>query len=117
MSTALVIGLFLFLIVAGVMSNRFKQTKKRAVADLEMDQKTVGQFDIHELVESEIEDLGIADIDGTEGLPRDVLLKAWRDGAEVVASCNDRTRLRFVLREGVAVADATQTDVKLECRP
>ncbi|MCH9000163.1 MAG: cobaltochelatase subunit CobN [Proteobacteria bacterium] len=35
MSTALVIGLFLFLIVAGVMSNRFKQTKKRAVADLD----------------------------------------------------------------------------------
>lgn len=104
------------IIVVGVMlSRQATQTKKRAIADLEAERESVGAFDILELVESEVNTLGLDEIEGAESIPHGVLLKAWSDNQQIVDACTDRAHLRFVVAEGVEPSNASDDDVTLEC--
>lgn len=115
MTMGIVLGFVLFLVLAAVMSSRSTKKKKRAVAHLEQELEAVRNFSILDLVDSEVAELGLAEVSGASGIPPSVLLRTWRDGKKVVDGCSDRDRLRFVLKDGVSAAIATDEDVTLEC--
>lgn len=116
MTTAVVLGVVAFLVIAAIFSRQTSKTKKRAIADLKVEQENVGNFDIFELVESEVNALGLTEIEGAAGIPHGVLLKVWRDSEDVVSSCRGRSLLRYVVAEGIDPTDASDEDVTLECR-
>ena len=115
MIVAIVLVVFAFLVVGIVLSRQTSKTKKAAIADLEAEREEVGTFDIFELVESEVNALGLVDIEGSKEIPHGVLLKIWRDNADTVDSCVDRLHLRYVVADGVDPSSATDEDVTLEC--
>lgn len=115
MIVPVVLILVAFIVVGIMLSRQSTKTKKRAIADLEAEQESVGAFDIFELVESEVNTLGLGDIEGAEGIPHGVLLKIWSDSQDIVDSCAHPSDLRYVLAEGVDPTKATDTDVTLEC--
>lgn len=115
MTIAIVLAVVAFLVVAAVLSRQSTTTKKRAIADLEKEKENIGTFDIFELVESEVDTLGLPDIQGARDIPHGVLLKVWSDSDGVVNSCVDRAHLRYVVAPGIDPADATDEDVTLEC--
>lgn len=115
MIVAGVLVLVAFIAVAVMLSRQTTRTKKRAVADLEAEKETVGAFDILALVESEVNALDLAGIEGADGIPPSVLLKVWSSNDHVVDSCVDRSDLRYVVAEGVDPTKATESDVTLEC--
>jgi len=115
MTVAIVLGVVAFFVVAAVLSRQTSKIKKRAIADLEAEKETVGIFDIFELVESEVNALGLADLEGATDIPHGVLLKVWSDSEEIVNSCQDRSHLRYVVAGGINPADASDEDVTLEC--
>jgi hypothetical protein len=110
-----VLVLVTFIVVAVMLSRQTTRTKKRAVADLETEKETVGAFDILALVESEVNALDLAGIEGADGIPPSVLLKVWSSNDHVVNSCVDRAGLRYVVAEGVDPTEASESDVTLEC--
>jgi len=115
MIVAIVLVVFAFLVVGIVLSRQTSKTKKAAIADLEAEKEEVGTFDIFALVESEVNALGLVDIEGSKEIPHGVLLKIWRDNADTVDSCVDRLHLRYVVADGVDPSSATDEDVTLEC--
>ncbi|GMQ92759.1 MAG: hypothetical protein BMS9Abin12_0236 [Acidimicrobiia bacterium] len=115
MITAIVLAVVAFLVIAAVLSRQTTKTKKRAIADLETEKENVGEFDIFELVESEVRTLELTTIEGAQGLPHGVLLKAWSNNQNLIDSCHDRDHLRYVVAAGIKPSDATDEDVTLEC--
>jgi hypothetical protein len=115
MTIAIVFAVAAFLVVAAMLSRQSTKNKKRAIADLEKEKESVGTFDIFDLVESEVQALGLTDIQGAHDIPHAVLLKVWRDSKHTVESCIDTNHLRFVVASGIAPAEATELDVSLEC--
>lgn len=115
MITAIVLAVVAFLVVAAVLSRQTTKTKKRAIADLETEKENVGEFDILALVESEVRKLELTTIEGAQGLPQGVLLKAWSDNQNMIDSCHDRAHLRYVVANGINPADVSAEDVTLEC--
>jgi len=113
MITAIVLAVVAFLVIAAVLSRQTTKTKKRAIADLETEKENVGEFDILELVESEVRKLELTTI--AQGLPHGVLLKAWSDNQNMIDSCHDRAHLRYVVANGINPADVSTEDVTLEC--
>lgn len=115
MIVAIVLAIVAFLVVATLLARQTSSNKKRAIADLDAERKSVGRFDIFELVESETTTLGLLDIDGAQDIPHGVLLKIWTSNQHVVESCTGKQHLRYVVAHGVTPANATETDVTLEC--
>ena len=115
MIPAIMLAVVGFLIVAAMLSRQTTKAKKRAIADLEAEKESVGKFDIFELVESEIDALGLLEIAGAQDVPHGVLLKVWTDSEDVVTSCAGREHLRYVVSEGVDPEQATDGDVSLVC--
>lgn len=102
-----------FLVTGIVLSRITSSRKKEAIASLDQEKKAVGRYSIVDLVAEEVDDLGLRSIDGAEGLPPDVLLKAWTE-TKSVHGC-DRARLRFVTDPDVTPGEAMPGDVKLVC--
>jgi len=101
-------------LVTGIVLSRITSTrKKEAIASLEQEKKAVGRYSIVDLVAEEVDDLGLRSIEGADGLPPDVLLKAWTD-TKSVHDC-DHSRLRYVTDPDVAPGEALPKDVKLVC--
>ena len=115
MIIAIVLVVFAFLVVGIMLSRQTTKTKKSAIADLEAEKEEVGTFDIFELVESEVNALGLLDIEGSKDIPHGVLLKIWSDNEDTVTSCIDHAHLRYVVTEGIDPSNATDEDVTLEC--
>lgn len=115
MIPAIMLAVTAFLIVAIMLSRQTTKTRKSAIADLEAEKESIGKFDIFELVESEIESLGLLEIDGARDIPHGVLLKVWTDSKHTVATCAGRDYLRYVVAEGIEPSRATDTDVTLVC--
>lgn len=115
MIAAIILVVFAFLVVGIILSRQTSKTKKSAIADLEAEREEVGTFDIFELVESEVNTLGLLDIEGSTDLPHGVLLKIWRDNEDAVDSCVDHAHLRYVVAADIDPANATDEDVTLEC--
>ncbi len=115
MIIGIVVFIIAFFVVAIVLSRQSKSVKKQAVEDLKVERETVGEFSIFELVESEVNALGLLEIEGADGLGHAVMLKVWSISDETVASCAGKEHLRYVVAQGIRPADATENDVTLEC--
>ncbi len=115
MIIAVVVFIVAFMVVATMLSRQTKSAKKHAVADLKAEKESVGTFDIFDLVESEIAELGLLEIEGAQDIEHPVLLMVWTRSDETVASCVGKEHLRYVVAAGVKPADATEDDVTLEC--
>lgn len=115
MIIAIVVFIAAFVVVATILSRQTKSAKKQAIEDLKAEKESVGTFDIFELVESEIAELGLLEIEGAQEIEHPVLLMVWRKSDDTVASCAGREHLRYVVAEGVKPADATEDNVTLEC--
>jgi hypothetical protein len=115
MTVAIVLVVFAFLVVGIMLSRQTSKTKKSAIADLEAEMEEVGTFDIFELVESEVNALGLLDIEGSTDIPHAILLKVWRNNGGTVESCVDHEHLRYIVAEGIDPSNAADEDVTLEC--
>jgi len=115
MTVAIVLVVFAFLVVGIMLSRQTSKTKKGAIADLEAEKEEVGTFDIFELVESEVNALGLLDIEGSTDIPHGVLLKIWSDNEDMIDSCVDHAHLRYVVADGIDPSSATDEEVTLEC--
>lgn len=102
-----------FLVTGIVLSRTTAARKKEAIASLEQEKKAIGRYSIVDLVAEEVDDLGLREIEGAEGLPPDVLLKAWTS-TTAVHGC-DRSKLRYVVDRDVARGDVEPGDAKLIC--
>jgi hypothetical protein len=111
---ALVAGLLAFIVVGVVLSRQSSRRKKEAIASLEAEREAMHHYSILELVDEEVDDLGLRGIPGAEGLSADVLLRVWKDAPHGASAC-DRAQLRYVVAPGVAADDAGLADVRLEC--
>ena len=115
-STIVVIAIAVIgFLIAGVMLGRqTSRRKKDAIESLKAEKATVSSVGILDLVEAEVDDLGLRAIEGAAGIPPDVLLRAWRDAPHELAGC-DHADLRIELASGVEPADATVADVTIVC--
>lgn len=89
--------------------------RQRLVMELERANPNPEIPTVVELMHQEAAETGVDSIAGGEGIPIPVKLKVWRRDAVVHEDCTDRALLRFVVKAGVAPADATVTDVRLAC--
>jgi hypothetical protein len=110
---AVIAGVLAFVVIAVVMARNTSTRKKRAIADLEQEKKTVGHYSIVDLVDAEVTDLGLRSIEGAEDIPPDVLLRVWSSSPDV-QRCK-RDDLRFVVTADVEAKDAGFDDVELAC--
>lgn len=116
MTAAVIIIVVVGLIVWGVIaSKRTSEHKKAAIAELKVQKEQIEPFDIHSLVTAEINDLGLRDIDGAAGIPASVLLKTWKEHADIVDGCPSRDLLSFVVTPGLDPSEALDSDVTLVC--
>lgn len=115
MTYAILIAIAVVFAVVVSLSRQSSRNKKRAIAGLAEERKAIGSFNILELVESEVQELGLTKIEGARDIPIGVLLKVWNDSPDVVASCVDTEHLRYVVAQGTPPRDATENDVTLEC--
>jgi septation ring formation regulator EzrA len=115
MTLAIVLAVVAFLAVGILLARQTSRIKKSAIDDLKAEKKSVGKFDIFELVESEVTALGLLEIDGATDIPHAVLLKTWSDSSDVTDACVDRAHLRFVVIDGINPQDAKDEDVTMEC--
>lgn len=115
MTLIIVLGVLALVVLLVLQSRKSKKTKEHAIEDLAREREAVGTFSIFDLVESEVQDLGLTKIEGAHNIPQGVLLKVWRESEPVIAECVDPSHLRYVTAPGVAPTDATENDVTLEC--
>ena len=115
MIVAIVLIVLAFLVVGVILSRQSTKTKKRAIADLEVERENIGAFDIFELVESEVNSLDLLSIEGSADVPHGILLRIWSSNEDIVDSCVDREHLKYVLADGISPEDATDQDVTLVC--
>lgn len=111
--TALAVAGFIALAVR--LSRRQSAVKKEAIAQLAKEKEQIAAFDIHALVRAEVDDLGLRDVAGAEGVNDSVLLKTWNQSRDVVDGCSSRDMLRYVVRDGVDPSVALDDDVELVC--
>ena len=111
---AAIAGLLAFIVVGVVLNRQSSRRKKEAIASLEEERQAMHHYSILELVDEEVDELGLREIPGSEGVSADVLLKVWRDAPHGVSEC-DRTQLRYVVAPGVDAGRARVDDVELEC--
>lgn len=106
------VGVGIILVVVFVMIGRMQSTrKKEAIADLSREREELHTPDIIELVQDEVDDAGLRDLAGAEGIDPTVLLKVWkRDRNDCAAGQG-----RYVTSDGVAPEDATAESVTFEC--
>ena len=104
-----------FLAVGIMLGRQTKRQKTAAIADLKREKEQVAQHDIFAMITAEIDDLDLRSIPGAEELQPAVLLKAWSDNKDIVERCTDRSRLRFVIADGVEPDKAADEDVTLVC--
>ena len=100
-------------VVAGMimLSRSGSRRKKEAIADLQREKDSLRTPDILELVEQEVNDSGITDLPGADGIDPVVLLKVWkRDGGD----CGEGEG-NFVVADGVEPSAATETNVTFLC--
>lgn len=115
MTAGIVITIVALFVVLALISRQSTKNKKLAIADLEQEREAVGKFDILELVKSEVQALGLSDIEGANDIPLDVLLRVWRGNEGAADGCDSPSCLRYVISPGVVPTDATDDDVTLEC--
>ena len=111
---AIIDGVIEFVVIAVVLSRQTSARKREAMESLAEEKRLVGSYSIADLAEDEIAELGLRDIEGTEDLSSDVILKVWKDSAHVRQAC-DREHLRYVVADGVDPREAHVMDVHLEC--
>lgn len=109
---AVIAGTIAFIVVAVVLARQSSGRKKMAIESLKAEKQLVGHYDILEMVNDEVNDLGLRSIAGSERLGPDLLLRAWKDAAENVRTA-DHAGLRFVVTDGVDPSDASHDDVTL----
>lgn len=114
MIPAAIAGLLAFIVVGVVLNRQSSRRKKEAIASLEAERQAMHHYSILELVDEEVDDLGLREIPGSEGLPADVLLKVWRNAPHGASGC-DREQLRYVVAPGMTPDNAGIGDVELEC--
>ena len=108
-----IVGIGLAFIVVMVLLSRMGRSRKRqAVEDLEREREAITVPDILELVHQEVVELGIADIDGSDGIDPSLLLQVYRRDE---VNCEDGAELRFVLADGTDPGDADQDTLSLSC--
>ena len=107
----IVAGVVAFVVVAIVLARNTSSRKKQAIASLKEEKAAVGHYNILDLIDEEVKDLDLRSIEGSDGLPPDVLLKTWTDSPHVHDV--DRDSLRFEVADGVAPEDAEREDVTL----
>jgi hypothetical protein len=117
MNILVIIGLAVvaFLAVGIMLGRQTKRQKLAAIEDLKREKEQIAQQDIFTLIMAEIEDLDLRSIPGAQDLQPGVLLKSWSDNKELVERCPDRSKLRFVVAEGVEPEKAADEDVTLVC--
>lgn len=117
MNILVIIGLAVvaFLAVGIMLGRQTKRQKVAAIEDLKREKEQIAQQDIFALIMAEIDDLDLRSIPGAQDLQPGVLLKAWSDNKKLVDRCADRSRLRFVVAEGVEPDKAADEDVTLVC--
>lgn len=101
-----------FLVVMVLLSRMGRNRKRVAIEDLEREREAVKAPDILELVHQEVTDLGLDDIEGSEGIDPSVLLQVYRRDE---VNCEDGAERRFVLVDGVEPADAEPDTLSLAC--
>lgn len=109
---AVIAGTIAFIVVAVVLARQSSGRKKMAIESLKAEKQLVGHYDILEMVNDEVNDLGLRSIAGSEGLGPDLLLRSWKDAPENVRTA-DHAGLRFVVTDGVDPSDASHDDVTL----
>ena len=109
-----VVALLIAVVVVGVVLSRMtSQRKKDAVESLEAERKAIESQTILDIVAAEVADLGLRDIDGSADIPPGALLRGWSD-ADPTLHAEQRSHLRFVVRDGIGAEDAEIGDVRLE---
>lgn len=107
-----IVGGVVAVIVAFVMVGRMQSTKKKeAIADLAREREELHTPDIIELVQEEVDDAGLGELPGAEGIDPTVLLKVWKRDRY---GCADGQG-RYVISDDVAPEDATEDSVSFEC--
>ncbi len=114
MTTAIIVGIAAFFVVAIVLARQTSSRKKEAVQSLAEEKKTVGAYSIAEMADEEIRELGLREISGADGLSSDVVLKVWKDSEPVWRDCA-KENLRYVVTDGISAGEAVVKDVHLEC--
>lgn len=100
------------IVVMALLSRMGRSRKRQAIDDLEREREAVKAPDILELVHQEVSDLGLEDIDGSDGVDPSVLLQVYRRD---VVNCEDGAARHFVLVDGVQPADAEPDTLSLAC--
>ena len=113
MTGVIIAAVIAFIVVGVVLARNTGSRKKKAIASLEEERKSVGRYSIVDLVDAEVSDLGLRSIAGAEGVAPDVLLKVWSDTPDV-HDC-DRSQLRYEITSNIAPPDADVDDVRLVC--
>ena len=109
-----VVTLLVAVVVVGVVLSRMtSRRKKDAVESLEAERKAIESQTILDIVAEEVADLGLRDIEGSTGIPPGALLRGWSD-ADPALHAEERSHLRFTLRDGISAEDAEIGDVRLE---
>ena len=107
-----IVGVGIILVVAFVMISRMQSTRKKdAIADLAREREELHIPDIIELVQEEVDNAGLRDLAGSEGIDPTVLLKVWKRDRNGCASGQGR----YVVSDAVAPEDATAESVTFEC--
>lgn len=97
MSGALIagaLGLGVLLVVGVILSRQSNRQKQHAVESLKAEREALGTHTILDLVDEEVEELGLRDIDGAQDVAPDVLLRAWRDAPSSTRDL-DKEAVRF----------------------
>jgi len=117
MNILVIIGLAVvaFLAVGIMLGRQTKRQKVAAIEDLKREKEQIAQQDIFALILAEIDDLDLRSVPGAQDLQPGVLLKSWSDNKKLVERCADRSKLRFVVTEGVEPDTAADEDVALVC--
>lgn len=112
MNVPLIIVIVIVVVVGMVLFSRSGNRRKReAIADLQRERESLHTPDILELVNEEVQDAGITDLAGAEGIDPAVLLKVWKRDRE---DCAEQAG-RFVVADGVEPSAATEADVTFVC--
>lgn len=102
-----VLGLTALLVVGIILSRATTRQKQQAVASLEAERKAIGTVSILDLVQEEVEDLGLREIAGTDDVAPDILLRAWNDAPERIRTA-ERSDIRLTIRPD---ADPERLDI------
>ena len=107
-----IVGAAIAVIVAFVVIGRMQNARKKdAIADLSREREELHTPDIMELVQEEVDDAGLSDLPGAEGIDPTVLLKVWKRDRDDCA----KGQGRYVTSDAVAHEDATEDFVTFEC--